>query len=301
MNENPAGVPKGEPLQRYPESLTLVRHAESRYNSLKNTAKKWPEAQRFQEAFTRELYVAEGIPRPDIAVEVLEKRWPSPELKELALGYFRKINDLMQGVSDYDTPITDEGWRQARETGKRIADVVPKPDIIYVSPYLRPHQTLEGILENAPPDWKHVPQWESEAIREQEHDMNTVFNDWRLSYVFEPMEMLHSLKEGEYSYRYKGGESRFDVRTRTSRFIGKLRRKHEGENVLAVTHHLTILATLGELLHWNREQFMEWDEKRKPANSSVTLLKREKGVSRTGRDLLQFDPEKYSMKLYGSE
>lgn len=128
--------------------------------------------------------------------------------------------------------------------------------------------------------------------------MQTVFNDWRLSFVFEPMEMLHYLKQGPYSYRYKGGESKFDVRNRTSRFVGRMRRKHTNENVLAVSHHLTILATLAELLHWSREDFMRWDEERRPDNCGITIFRQEKGASRTGRDLLRLKEEDYSRKLY---
>lgn len=291
---------RGEPENRYPASFALVRHAESKYNALKNVANGWEEAAEFKKLFNEDFYDG-NKPRAELPVEVLEGRWPTPALRAAGMRYFTRINDLMQGVSDYDTPITDAGLAQAQKTGERIADVIPKPDIIYVSPYKRTRQTLEAILEGAPKEWRDVPTWENESIREQEHGMNTVFNDWKLSYVFDPMEMLHSIKQGEYSYRYKGGESRFDVRNRTSRFIGRMRRKHEGENVLAVTHHLTILATIGELMHWSREEFMEWDEKRKPPNSSVTIFEREEHASRTGRDRLKFDPAKYGMKLYERE
>ncbi len=286
----------GEANERYPQSLTLIRHAESKYNKLKRIANDWDESKEFRRLFNREFYSGKDA-RPDLAVEVLHGRWPSPELRNIGLNFFGRIDELMQGVSDYDTPITDEGYSQAKETGEHIENVVPKPDIIYVSPYLRTNQTLDAILEGAP-SWRNVQRWENESIREQEHGMNTVFNDWRLAYVLDPMEMLHSVKQGEYSYRYRGGESRFDVRNRTSRFIGRVRRKHVHENVLAVTHHLTILATIGELMHWTREDFMEWDKRRKPANSSVTIFRQQKGISRTGRDRLEFSDAEYNMKLY---
>lgn len=289
---------RGEPDERYPETLTLIRHGQSRYNALKDQVKDLDEARRFRQIFDLETYDVNGSPLQSLAIDVLEKTWPSKDLHTLAIGYFKKIHALMHGISDYDTPLTDEGFAQAVKTGERMSEVVPKPDMIYYSPYLRTRQTMEAILSSAPPAWRDVPKWSNESIREQEHGMNTVFNDWRLSYVFEPMEMLNSMKQGEYAYRYKGGESRFDVRNRTSRFLGKLRRKHVGENVLAVTHHLTILATIGELLHWNREEFIEWDENRKPPNSSVTIFRRQPGVSRTGRDQLILDPKEYGMKLY---
>ncbi len=290
----------GEPALRYPASLTLIRHAQSKYNELKGISTKWDSFRVFHERFKAEFYsnAKERIVRPDLALEVVRKRWPSPELYELAVAFYEQIHELMQGVSDSETPITDKGLQQATETGRHIAEHVPKPDIIYLSPYLRTRQTLEAILAGAPADWRDVQKWENEPVREQEHGMNTVFNDWRLSYVFDPMEMLHSVKQGEYDYRYRGGENRYDVRDRASRFIGRLRRKHEGENVLVVSHHLTILATLGELLHWTREEFLDWDENRKPANCGVTILRREEGVSRTGKDLLILGEGGYSRKLY---
>ncbi len=289
-----------EPVIRYPETLSLIRHAESEYNRLKVIATQWESFQEFHKCFKADFYAdaKARIPKDDLDLQVLEGLWPSPELHALAMAYYREIRALMKGVSDFDTPITDLGREQALETGRNIADVIPKPDVIYVSPYLRPHQTLDAILEGAPSDWKDIPQWENESIREQEHGMNTVFNDWRLSYVFDPMEMIHAVKQGEYAYRFRGGESKYDVRDRSSRFLGRTFRKHRGENVLAVTHHLTILSTLAEVLHWNRAKFMEWDEKHKPANCGVTIFRRKEGVSRTGKDMLKLAPEDYNRKLY---
>ena len=239
--EHDLDEPQGEAMERYPSSLTLVRHAESKYNALKHIFTQWEAFRAFNSVFKKEYYVdaKNQTVRPDFDEVVLEQRWPSPELRQLALVLYKQIRVLMNGVSDFDTPITDEGARQARETGKRIAEHAPKPDLIYVSPYLRTHQTLDLILDHAPSDWKGVQQWENESIREQEHGMQTVFNDWRLAFVFDPMEAMQYNKQGAYSYRYRGGESKFDVRSRSSRFIGRLRRKHEGENILAVTHHLT--------------------------------------------------------------
>lgn len=282
---------------RNPETFTLVRHAESKYNALKNISNGWDEAKAFRKLFNDEFYDG-GKPRVDLPVQVLENRWPTPMLRAAGLLYFTKINELMQGVSDYDTPITEDGLAQAKKTGEHIAEIVPTPDLIYVSPYNRTRQTLEAILSTAPAEWRDVRVDEHESIREQEHGMNTVFNDWRLAYVFDPMEMLLSVKQGEYSYRYRGGESRFDVRNRTARFLGRMQRKHEDKNILAVTHHLTILSTIAELQHWNRETFLEWDGNRKPANCSVTTFQREKGTGRHGGDRLILPEGSYGRKLY---
>lgn len=292
--------PQGEPSERNPETLTLLRHAETPYNALAKQMSAWPSFQAFHGQFKREYYQnpKERTVRDDLDLAVLQKEWPSKRLEDLALSFYKDIRKIMGGISDFDMPITEEGRSQAEETGKHIATHVPKPDIIYLSPYLRPRQTLDGILKHAPADWLSVPQWEHESLREQEHGMKSVFNDWRLNYVFQPMEMLHYLRNGSYSHRYHGGESRPDVRDRGSRFIGRLRRKHVGKNVLAVAHHLTKLAIMGELLHWTRNQFIDWDENRKPVNCGVTIFRREKGASRTGRDVLRLDEKEYSMKLY---
>ncbi len=291
--------PAEQGSERNPETVTLARHAESKYNELKVIIQQFETFKKFHELFKQEYYQdpKNRIPKR-LDVPVLEGLWPTAELRGLALALFRDIDILMQGVSDYDTPITDNGWRQSKETGSRIADVIPKPDVIYTSPYLRPNQTLEGILQTAPAHWKSIPVFQNESIREQEHGMQTIFNDWRLHFVFEPMHMLRYHKEGEYAYRHDGGESKFDVRDRYSRFNGRLRRKHAGENVLAVTHHLTILSALAEVLHWTREDFIDWDKNRKPPNASLTLLRRELGKSRTGKDILTLDPKEYGMKLY---
>lgn len=277
-----------------PASVTLIRHGQSLYNELKEKVKEMPGCKQFRKQFNKDMKT------PDLDLAVLEGRWPSPELKALALEYYREVRQVMNGVDDFGTPLTEQGIWQAKTTGERMAyDGVPKPDIIYYSPYLRTRQTLEHLLSTAPDDWMGTTQWEHASIREQEHGMQTVFNDWRLSYVFEPMDMLHARKEGEYSYRYKGGESKYDVQDRASRFIGHLRRKHAGENVMLVTHHLTILSFLAEVQHWTRDQFLEWDEKRKPSNCGVTILRREEGVGRRGsRSVLTLQDQDYNKVLW---
>jgi phosphohistidine phosphatase len=51
------------------------------------------------------------------------------------------------GMSDFDRPLTPEGMRAARATGRAMAAAGHKPALVLCSPALRTRQTWEGVAE----------------------------------------------------------------------------------------------------------------------------------------------------------
>ena len=100
--------------------------------------------------------------------------------------------------------------------------------------------------------------------------------------------------EGSYYYRYPQGESIQDVRERTRSWFHTLTRDFSEKNVLAITHHLTILAVRANLERLSAEQFMELDEHETPINAGVTIYKGNPDIKGRGKLVL----EKYNLKLY---
>jgi broad specificity phosphatase PhoE len=263
---------------KWPHTLTFIRHGESAYNELKEKKRIHADYDRFCTVFDRDFAHAK------------DEAWPSEELKELA----EKIwHETTLSMSDYDTPLTRAGLLQAKKVGKKLESSIPFPSVIYVSPYVRTRQTFEAIRG----EWKELAKVKTvyeERIREQEHGLATVFNDWRVYNVKNPLQALLYKMEGGYEYRFLNGESKADVRDRVRDFLGTLVREHAEEHVLVISHHLTILSFRANLEHWDRDQFITTDKNEAPINCGITMYQGHPELGKEGKLLLDI----YNKKLY---
>lgn len=84
---------------------------------------------------------------------------------------------IHQTVPDHRVKLTDEGWKQAREAGRRLRSLLKPSDTLrfYTSPYRRTRETTDGILQTLTsdePDPSPFPRhtikvWEEPRLREQ--------------------------------------------------------------------------------------------------------------------------------------
>ena len=88
---------------KWPNILTIVRHGESAYNLLKKEKLKDRDYNELLEVFAKDYGKAE------------DDGWPSKNLITLARKVWRKTR---LEVSDYQTPLTEEGFEQAEYGGK---------------------------------------------------------------------------------------------------------------------------------------------------------------------------------------
>lgn len=231
---------------KWPKSITLIRHGQSQYNALRGFKDNDPTYRAFRAAF-------QADPQ-------------SEETKRLA--------NLLRGryalpMGDYETPLTPEGMAQARLTGEALSRVVPLPDVIFCSPYLRTGQTLIAMKEKWE-DLKTALVVPDDRIREQEHGLSLLYSDWRLFNVFHPEQKALRDLMGPYWYQYPQGESVSQVRDRIRLVTTTLIREWAGKDVWLVTHHLTILSIRANLERLSPEQFIHLDEREKPVNCGVT-------------------------------
>ncbi len=256
---------------KWPKSITLIRHGESAYNILRHKKENDALYRAFKKAF--------------------EKDHTSKETRTLA----EKVRiKFALNVSDYDTPLTDEGLRQSIETGKGISEIIPIPDVVICSPYLRTKRTLDGI--NLGSYWRIDPKIVimDDRVREQEHGLSLLYNDKRVFYTFHPeqKELMELL--GPYWYQYPQGESVAEVRDRIRLMTDTIIREYSGLHVLIITHHLTILSIRANFERMSPEQFLEIDEKEKPINCGVTMYKCNPNKGKKGRLELEF----YNKRFY---
>ena len=255
---------------KWPEWLMLIRHDTSEYNVLKGLKEK-------DELYQR--YLAEN-----------EKDYCSPETVRLAREVLQKYT--ISGGSA-GTQLVDENGEQPHKTGLYLAENYEKPDVIFVSPYVRTKETLRHITRG----WKaleDVKTYEEHRIREQEYGLGILYNDWKILQTLHPEQKFLYEKEGRYWYRHMQGESVCDVRDRALSWMNTIIRDFAGKKVLVVTHHLTILSVRANLERFDAKEFLRLDEEEKPINCGVTLYKGEPKQGKQGRLML----ESYNKKYY---
>lgn len=255
---------------KWPSNLILIRHDKSEYNALRE--KKMGD-------LTYQEFLKEFKNNPD-----------SAKTKKLA-EKIREIFSLKFG--DYNTPLAENEGYQAIITGKKIKKTFKLPDVIFVSPYERTLHTLKNITRGWP-ELAVVKTYEEERMREQEHGIALLYNDWRVFYALHPDQRhLHKL-EGPYWYRYPQGESVPDVRLRIRSMTETLIREFPEKRVLLITHHLTILSIRANLERLNAREFIRIDEEEKPINCGVTHYKGNPRAGKNGKLELIF----YNKKFY---
>ncbi len=256
---------------KWPTSITLIRHGQSAYNVLRTKKQQDSLYRQFQAKYKLGIFDYET------------RRFAQQIKEKYALG-----------VGDYETPLTPEGKVQAVTTGTKLLEAGTElPDVIIYSPYLRTRETMESLTQG----WvqlEAVPKVEDDRIREQEHGLAIVYNDWRVFHTFHPEQReLHKL-QGNYWYQYPQGESVSDVRDRVRSMLTTLIREYKEQRVLMVTHHLTILSIRATLERLTPEEFIRLDKQDKPVNCGVTEYVGKPHESKDGKLVLKT----YNQKLY---
>ncbi len=254
---------------KWPQYLAMMRHDISAYNELKERKNKNFLYRRFLKKF--------------------EQDFSGEETKKLADVLWEKYR---LGVGDHNTPLVDSESKKAESVGKKLRNEIELPDVIFVSPYERTKNTFEG-LKRGWPELENIKLYEEERIREQDHGLALIYNDWRIFFALNPRQkMLHDI-EGPYWYRYPQGENVSDVRERNRSWIKTLIREFAGKKVLAISHHLNILATIANFERWGEKEFAEADEKDKPINCGVTLYEGNPKLGKDGKFVLKYYNKKF--------
>lgn len=249
---------------KWPKSLLFVRHDVSAYNKLRKEREKDPFYQDFMQLFKSEP--------------------TSNETRLVALEVNRRF---ALGVSDAETPLIQVESPLAIETGRKLREQEFReqeelPDVIFVSPYLRARQTLAALIVGWPELASVKKVYEEERIREQSHGLSGLYNDWRVFQALHPEQRLLYDQEGQYWYQWPQGESVSDVRERVRSWMTTFIRDFAGQRILAVSHHLTLLALRANLERWDANEFMRVDQHEKPVNCGVTKYVGIDGVGSNG-------------------
>jgi broad specificity phosphatase PhoE len=171
------------------------------------------------------------------------------------------------GSRDVDVPLTEEGRRQARETGHWLAEQQAPFDAIYVSPYRRTRDTGEVVAAQLDPAPTRIIE---ERVREKEFGILEGLTRRGVNQLH-PGEVERRRRVGKYYYRPPGGESYPDVNLRVHSFLGTLVREHAGQRVLVVTHSVVVLSFRRLLERLDEGKVLDLDRHDEPRNASLSI------------------------------
>lgn len=160
--------------------------------------------------------------------------------------YWSKVDNRME--------LTDEGGLQARAAGKRIKELIGEESLdLYVSPFQRTLQTSRNVIL-AFPEGQVKRVCIDPRIREQE--FGNLQGDHFAALRQE------QVRVGRFWYRFPTGESGADVYDRTSQWWESEVMSHNLkpglsriDNILVVSHGLTIRLILMQLFGWSVDTF----------------------------------------------
>ncbi|MEU7064237.1 histidine phosphatase family protein [Streptomyces sp. NPDC046161] len=150
---------------------------------------------------------------------------------------------------DHALRLTPTGREQARQAGAQLRELFGDERIsAYVSPYRRTLQTFRELRL----DPTRVRMREEPRLREQDWGNWQDHDDVRLQKAYRDA-------YGHFFYRFAQGESGADVYDRVGSFLESLYRSFEApdhpENVLLVTHGLTMRLFCMRWFHWSVAEF----------------------------------------------
>eukprot|EP01012_Entosiphon_sulcatum_P058530 TRINITY_DN82620_c0_g1_i1.p1 TRINITY_DN82620_c0_g1~~TRINITY_DN82620_c0_g1_i1.p1 ORF type:complete len:308 (-),score=52.36 TRINITY_DN82620_c0_g1_i1:74-976(-) len=185
-------------------------------------------------------------------------------------------------MPDWQIPLTPHGMWEAEQAGVKLKKLVGDGTCyFYLSPYLRSQQTLTGLLSQIPPE-------QLTGIREEPRLSEQQFGN------FQDYEAMQCCKQerrkfGRFFYRFPNGEAGLDVYNRVTSFLSTLLRDpsfFEDENIVLVTHGLTIRLFLMRWYQWSVQRFEATDN---PGNCAMLVM-----------ELLDDGEDKSGGRLYGS-
>jgi probable phosphoglycerate mutase len=177
----------------------------------------------------------------------------------------------VQGIPDWDVPLTGDGRRQALATGRGLRARFGIFDDVFHSGYRRASETALGILEAYTDEERAAMQLRMNPfIRERDngytYDMTTAEAEAAFPWLQPYWDTF-----GAWFSRPPGGESLADVSNRADQFLNMLFRDRGGRRVLVVTHSGTMRAFRFLLEQWPFDEVEQLLRSYRTPNCCVTV------------------------------
>lgn len=172
---------------------------------------------------------------------------------------------VYENIQNHNIKLTSNGIEQAILAGRELKKIIGKETIhFYISPYIRTRQTYKGLLKNLDKNSSFLI--EEPRLREQD----TGHYREKDLYIKNRKYMENF---GKFYYRFPEGESGADVYDRVSTFLETLhrdfRKKNFSQNVVIVTHGLTMRLFL---MRWFHLKVEEYENTTNPKNCEFIVM-----------------------------
>lgn len=176
-------------------------------------------------------------------------------------------NNAVQRHQGAGGNLSEKGIKQAENLAKRLKNI--PVDIIYSSHFQRAKQTAEIISEELK---LPIEYWEEIRERKRPTELEGILSTDLKSKEIRKIMTENWLKE---DWKYSDEESFSDLKKRAQKVLDHLLEKHEGQQVLCISHAVIIkmiicLAIFGEKL--NPEVFWEFYSHCWMENTGITQL-----------------------------
>jgi broad specificity phosphatase PhoE len=147
---------------------------------------------------------------------------------------------------DPEIPLSEKGVEQAKKVGEKLKSIIGEESVrFYISPYARSRSTHEYIMRSFDSNKCIV----SEDSRIREQDFGNFQDPTKMALCKVQRKLF-----GRFYYRFPNGESGADVYDRVclffDTFFANMASTDFGENVVIVSHGLTIRLLLMRFFHW---------------------------------------------------
>lgn len=171
---------------------------------------------------------------------------------------------------DADVPLSDTGAEQARALAAPLRAAEDRPQIAWLSPYVRAQQTFALSVEDGPPIAQVLT---DERLRDRELGILDLLTR-RGVMARHPEEAARRAKLGKYYHRPPGGESWADVSLRLRSFL------HDALTTdarvgLVVAHDAVVMLLVALLTGMDERSLLQFAGTNTVLNASVTRLHRE--------------------------
>ncbi|GAB49981.1 histidine phosphatase family protein [Mobilicoccus pelagius] len=179
---------------------------------------------------------------------------------------------LQIDTRDADTPLSENGRRQAAGMGRVLAELAEeeRPGIVLASPYRRALETARIALAESPLVDEIVV---DERLRERDLGIFDGLTGLGIREKF-PEEAERRGREGKFYYRPPGGESWTDVALRVRSVLGDIRSEYDGERVWVFSHQAVIMSFRFVIESLDEETLLGIDTDTPMANCSRTIYHR---------------------------
>lgn len=261
---------------KYPGSLILIRHAESEANVMQRGKHSDPEFAAFEEAYDKDANSQETLR----LAKCIGKR----------LAYPR---------GDWALEITEHGKLQAHLTAEGLRREGVRPNVIFLSPYVRALQTYEAMRKvwpTLPDPTRKESVYQHPNLREVDMGDAALWGDWKLYFALHPKELerYNHLQGLVYFKFHGGGESIPELMDRAQNVLDVIARDYAGQSVMIISHHLTIQALRANIERWTLpHEFTAKSDEGRGINCAITRYRCDPSLGKAGRLILEYANRDY--------